>query len=344
MAGTDRAPLTFTEALEVIRSTEFETPPGEPPPHSYYRELFGPPSSQRDASERRRLRFASDLLEFSRVDPAAKRILDVGSGFGVTLLALALMGAEQACGVDVVPYKSDYVNTWRQSLPSGLADRIVARCGSAADLPFADESFDVLLAVEAVQHFIDPQPFFAEAYRVLRPGGTLIISDGCNALNVAQRRWCRQVWESHERDEALAPERTVFQFVRKREQIAREAFAELTAEEARMIALETAGMVSDEVIAATGRYLETGQRPGRRYTRGQVSVHPTQHMIMEGLVNPVWLYRSLRGAGFQVRLRGHWGGAGGNPVYRAANRVLGALTPVTIFTARAIRAAAVKPA
>jgi SAM-dependent methyltransferase len=223
-----------------------------------------------------------------------------------------------------------------------LADRIDARQGDASALPFEDDSFDVLLAMEALQHFLDYHPFLREAWRVLRPGGRLIISDDCNGLNPLTVRRCRRVWASHEVDEPLDPERIVFQFVRKREQIALDAFPQLTVEEARQIALNTAGLIGPEVIEAARRYLEDGVMPTRRYRRGQVSVHPTQHMVMEATLNPFRLKRELRKAGFQVRLRGHWAGDSGKRSYQIVDRALGAVTPLVIFTARSLRYTAVK--
>ena len=53
---------------------------------------------------------------------------------------------------------------------------LLAAAGDAELLPFASESFDVVLASEIVEHLWDPQSFFNEAYRVLNTGGHLIIS------------------------------------------------------------------------------------------------------------------------------------------------------------------------
>ena len=52
-----------------------------------------------------------------------------------------------------------------------------AVCGDACRLPFADGSFDGVISVEAAFHFRSRAAFFAEALRVLRPGGAVSMSD-----------------------------------------------------------------------------------------------------------------------------------------------------------------------
>src|SRR5207342_2648318 len=49
--------------------------------------------------------------------------------------------------------------------------------GDATRLPFADDSFDGVISVEAAFHFPSRARFFVEAFRVLRPGGVLSTSD-----------------------------------------------------------------------------------------------------------------------------------------------------------------------
>jgi SAM-dependent methyltransferase len=95
-------------------------------------------------------------------------ILDLGSGGGLNsiflrrefreahIIALDLSFVRCACclqstGVDVV-------------------------CGDAAGLPFADESFDLVLSTQVIEHVPDDRALVKEAHRVLKKGGKMIIS------------------------------------------------------------------------------------------------------------------------------------------------------------------------
>lgn len=95
----------------------------------------------------------------------AGRVLEVGCGTG-HWLNLLKPRVRQAVGLDLSP------GMLEQARRGGL--RLLA-CGQAAQLPFPARCFDVVFAVNAIHHFPDPQQFIVEAYRLLRPGGTLAI-------------------------------------------------------------------------------------------------------------------------------------------------------------------------
>ena len=92
----------------------------------------------------------------------ADRVLDIGCGDGqVTRLATSL-GATLAVGVDP---------TWNQvAVAAGRGQGAFARAG-AAQLPFADATFDAAVACLVFEHIRDVDEAIGEVARVLRPGG-----------------------------------------------------------------------------------------------------------------------------------------------------------------------------
>jgi ubiquinone/menaquinone biosynthesis C-methylase UbiE len=328
----DASPLSA--AIHRIFETEFPARPREPSLHDYYGDLRKPPRLQKY------VRYHDDMLKFARFDPNRKAVLEVGSGFGVVLVWLASLGA-YADGLEIVSWQVDDVRAYLARLSAEIRERITIGQGNASQMPYVDSAFDLVLAIEALSHYLDYKQFLAEAHRVLRPGGKLLIVDGCNGLNPTTRRHCKYIWKLHERD--IVDDEDPWLFVPKRQQIIEETFPELDASEAHTLALRTSGMVRGQVINAVRAYVETGELPDNVYRPGQVSVHPQMEMVMERLFNPFALAREIRSYGFfEARVQGYWGGASGQPILRAANRALAAMSPVTMLTARSFRIVAVK--
>ncbi|MBT1072569.1 class I SAM-dependent methyltransferase [Pelotalea chapellei] len=93
-------------------------------------------------------------------------ILDAGCGEGLTLEKLVKLNpAARVIGVDTEPENLEICR--RHGLP--------VQEGSLYDLPFADASFDTVLFSEVIEHLDDPERALAEIFRVLRPGGRVII-------------------------------------------------------------------------------------------------------------------------------------------------------------------------
>jgi SAM-dependent methyltransferase len=93
-------------------------------------------------------------------------VLDIGCGSGLALAMAAARGA-RAAGLDI---SAPLVAVARRRVPD--AD---LREGGLDELPFPDGTFDVVLAVNALQFAADPAAALAEVRRVLRPGGRLAI-------------------------------------------------------------------------------------------------------------------------------------------------------------------------
>ena len=98
------------------------------------------------------------------------RLLDVGCGTGTVLRTLADAGAIEGSGIDV---SENMVRLARRKCPE--MDIRISGCEAT---PFADRSFDALIACMSYHHFADKRAFARESARLLAPGGRLYIADG----------------------------------------------------------------------------------------------------------------------------------------------------------------------
>jgi ubiquinone/menaquinone biosynthesis C-methylase UbiE len=101
-------------------------------------------------------------------------ILDVGCGGGRTIQKLAALAADgKVYGVD---YASGSVTASRSKNAELIrAGRVEVQHASVSQLPFADDTFDLISAVETQYYWPDLPNDMREILRVLKPGGTLIV-------------------------------------------------------------------------------------------------------------------------------------------------------------------------
>lgn len=100
-------------------------------------------------------------------------VLDVACGAGHTAIALARHAAS-CIGMDLT---ASMVNIADQHAREVAVPNVKFCVGDAENLVWPADTFDVVACRYAVHHFPDPQRFVAEAARVLKPGGRLLISD-----------------------------------------------------------------------------------------------------------------------------------------------------------------------
>ncbi|PYI68961.1 hypothetical protein CVV68_03925 [Arthrobacter livingstonensis] len=106
---------------------------------------------------------------------AGTRVLDIGSGMGGVARHLAGEFGATVHGVDLTP---EFVAVAKElTQRTGLAGSVEFTQGSALELPLADASFDAAVVVHVGMNIRDKDRMFAEAGRVLRPGGILAVYD-----------------------------------------------------------------------------------------------------------------------------------------------------------------------
>jgi arsenite methyltransferase len=110
-----------------------------------------------------------------RVAPR-ERVLDLGSGAGTDSLVAAQMVGEagRVTGIDMTPEMLEKARAAAADLGVTNVEFVE---GEAERLPFADETFDVVISNGVVDLIPDKDAVFAELHRVLVPGGRLQIAD-----------------------------------------------------------------------------------------------------------------------------------------------------------------------
>jgi SAM-dependent methyltransferase len=114
------------------------------------------------------LNASRELLELAQVR-AGDRVLDIGAGLAGSARLLA---SSVGCRVDCIEMSPDYcAGAALLNRLTGLEDRIKVHQGSALDLPFPDDSFDVVWMQNVGMNIADKRKLYSEIARVLKPGG-----------------------------------------------------------------------------------------------------------------------------------------------------------------------------
>lgn len=103
-------------------------------------------------------------------------LLDVGCGPGLILIDFA-NHVHSVTGIEPTQELIDVANKNLAAADDDIKSRVKFQLGLAYDIPFPDNSFDVVFALQVVIHLLDPVKGLAEMARVCKPGGYVLVID-----------------------------------------------------------------------------------------------------------------------------------------------------------------------
>jgi ubiquinone/menaquinone biosynthesis C-methylase UbiE len=104
-------------------------------------------------------------------------VLDLGCGNGNTTNWLAQQKSCHVTGIDLSGVRVQNAIEAASKLPPELGSKLAFKKASATELPFEEGTFTHVWSQATIYHVHDKHAALAEAYRVLRPGGTLVLDD-----------------------------------------------------------------------------------------------------------------------------------------------------------------------
>ncbi len=151
---------------------------------AFYRDIWGEHVHhglwlRGDESQPEAVRQLVDLVAREAAFGQGTRVIDIGCGYGATARLLAEERGAQVTAITISPAQYAIASG---RIPSSSKEgededpgnpRFLLGDWLENDLPA--QAFDAAIAIESSEHMPDKQKFFAQAYRVLRPGGRLVI-------------------------------------------------------------------------------------------------------------------------------------------------------------------------
>ncbi|HEU4334421.1 MAG TPA: class I SAM-dependent methyltransferase [Candidatus Eisenbacteria bacterium] len=220
-----------------------------------------------------------------------KDVLDLGAGFGIEALLVAIYGARRVIATEI-DHDMVRVGTWLAGAVDPPVENFESRYGDGIAMEFPGGSFDGVMTNCVISHVRDLEGFLAETHRLLRPGGIFFLSDENNSLFLPARGRRRRGWRSMERE----PDGPYFA---ARRAMISAAYPKLGGNQLEEATRVTRGFWGEQVAAAVGEFLERGRvskTPEFPYRDPRDGQYPEREL------NPFWMMGKFRDAGLEPEI------------------------------------------
>lgn len=228
---------------------------------------------------------------FERSEAGGKKVLDVGCGFGLISIIFSFLGAKS---VDAIDINSEDIRIMDKILRKLDLKNIKTKKVDGTKIPFPDNSFDVVLAIEVVSHAYNLDVFLSEIKRVLKPGGMLYVHDGNNLLNIPDF-WKRRKIQKIAEFEGSKEIGVSIPYIKLREDMIKKEFPEISQEKLKFLSHETKGLWGEEIYSAVKSYIKKGSIENDHKSNFR---NPITGEFSERPFNPYSLASKLRNFGF----------------------------------------------
>ncbi len=231
----------------------------------------------------------------------ARRVLDVGAGFGVYAALLRILGVPEVVALD---YHLPKARDARRLMDHLGLDGVRVLQGDATALSFRPGSFDAAVALASLSHIRDARRALREVASAMSPGARLYVFEDNNSSHFGYRERMSRIWEGAETGtyapDVPAEKRIAEPYVEIRRRMIAEKFPRMSPEAVDRCARGTRGLYGRQIFRTVEEFLAAGRLDA---AAGPGVCHPVSGEYEEFPLNPSLVRGMLREAGFDSRLR-----------------------------------------